>query len=247
VNVFNKTVFILFLGMMISFESMATSFQLMPLEQLVEESSSGAEVELKDKKTFVNKVGMIMTDFSFKVIDGYNISDDDLNGELLTITMSGGTLNGITSYIDGAPEFAIGEKSFLLLKKIESKLYLSNFTMGKYKIEKSENQIYYVSSVFPYDADLGRVKKERMVDLMKMKFRITRAPEPDSFRPAGLKILDKKMVPAGSVYEERKPAQVDSDDVEKNQDVCVAMWAFFALFSVSGVTIWWKLKKGVSV
>lgn len=246
-NVFNKSVFIIFLLILISFKTMATSFQSMPLEQLIEESSSGAEVELKAKKTFMNKVGMIMTDFSFKVVEGYNISDADLNGELLTITMSGGTLNGITSYIDGAPEFAIGEKSFLLLKKIESKLYLSNFTMGKYKIEESEGQTYYVSSVFPYDADLGRVKKERMIDLMKMKFKVTRAPEPDSLRPAGLKILDKKMAPTGSVYEERKPAQVDSDNAEKNQDVCVAMWAFLALFSVSGVTIWWKLKKGVSV
>lgn len=242
----NKTLFIIFLGMMISFKTMATTFQTMPLEQLIEESSSGAEVELKSKKTFMNKVGMIMTDFSFKVTDGYNISDNDMDGELMTITMSGGSLNGVTSYIDGAPEFAVGEKSFLLLKKIGSKLYLSNFTMGKYKIEESDGQIYYVSSVFPYDSDLGRVKKDRMVDLMKMKFKVTRAPEPDSFRPAGMKNLEKILAHKGSVYEERKPAQVDYED-GKAQDVCVAMWAFLALFSITGVTIWWKLRKGVSV
>ncbi len=244
-NVFNKTLFILFLGM-ISFKTFATTFQVMPLEQLIEESSSGAEVELKSKKTFMNKVGMIMTDFSFKVIEGHNISESDLNGELLTITMSGGSLNGITSYIDGAPEFAVGEKSFLLLKKIESKLYLSNFTMGKYKIEESDGETYYVSSVFPYDSDLGRVKKERMIDLMKLKFKVTRAPEPDSLKPGGLKIQDMKQAHTGDRFEERRPAQVDNED-GKNQDVCVAMWAFFVLFSVSGVTIWWKLKKGVSV
>lgn len=243
-NVLNKTLFILFLGM-ISFKSFATTFQLMPLEQLIEESSSGAEVELKSKKTFMNKVGMIMTDFSFKVIEGHNIGESDLNEELLTITMSGGSLNGITSYIDGAPEFAVGERSFLLLKKIESKLYLSNFTMGKYKIEESEGQTYYVSSVFPYDSDLGRVKKDRMVDLMKLKFKVTRAPEPDSLKSSGLKIQDMRQAHTGDRFEERKPAQVDNEDA-KNQDVCVAMWAFFILFSVSGVTIWWKLKKGVS-
>lgn len=245
-NVSNKTLFIIFLLILISFKTMATTFQTMPLEQLVEESSSGAEVELKSKKTFMNKVGMIMTDFSFKVTDGYSISESDMNGELITITMSGGSLNGVTSYIDGAPEFAVGEKSFLLLKKIESKLYLSNFTMGKYKIEESDGQTYYVSSVFPYDSDLGRVKKDRMVDLMRMKFKVTRAPEPDSYRPAGIKTLEKTLAPRGSVYEERKPAQVDSED-SKAQDVCVAMWAFLALFSITGATIWWKLRKGVSV
>lgn len=242
---FNKTLFIIFLGMIISFKTFATTFQVMPLEQLIEESSSGAEVELKSKKTFMNKVGMIMTDFSFRVTEGYNLNEGDMNGELLTITMTGGTLNGVTSYIDGAPEFAVGEKSFLLLKKIESKLYLSNFTMGKYKIEESEGQTYYVSSVFPNDSDLGKVKKDRMVDLMKMKFKVTRAPEPDSYKPAGLKILDESLVAKGSVYEERKPAQASEEP--EPQDVCVAMWAFLALFSVSGVTIWWKLKKGVSV
>jgi hypothetical protein len=245
-NVFNKTLFIIFLGMIYSFKTFATTFQTMPLEQLIEESSSGAEVELKSKKTFMNKAGMIMTDFSFKVTEGYNVGESDMNDEILTITMSGGSLNGITSYIDGAPEFSIGEKSFLLLKKIQSKLYLSNFTMGKYKIEESEGQIYYISSVFPNDPDLGKVTKERMVDLMKMKFKVTRAPEPDSFKPGGIKILDKKLSANGNVYEQRKPAQIDND-VEKNQDVCVAMWAFLALFSVSGLTIWWKLKKGVSV
>lgn len=224
---------------------MATTFRVMPLEKLIEESSSGAEVELKSKKIFKNKAGMIMTDFSFKVTEGFNIDESDLNGEVLTLTMSGGSLDGVTSYIDGAPEFAIGEKSFLLLKKIGSKNYLSNFTMGKYKIEESDGQTFYVSTVFPYDSDLGRVKKDRMVDLMRMKFKVVRAPEPDSLSPVGLKILDKKIVTGGSVYEARKPAQVNEDD--KNQDVCVAMWAFLALFSVSGITIWWKLKKGVSV
>ncbi len=228
---------------MISFKSMATTFQIIPLEQLVEESSSGAEVELKSKKTYKNNFGMIMTDFSFKVIEGFNLNDGDMDGDVVTMTMSGGTLNGVTSYIDSAPEFAVGEKSFLLLKKIESKFYLSNFTMGKYKIEEVDGQTYYTSTVFPYDADLGRVKKERMVDLMKLKFKITRAPEPDSFRPKNLSI--EKPTPSHLPrFEERKPAQVNDD---KNQEFCLAMWGFFALFSASGLIIWWKLKKGVSV
>jgi hypothetical protein len=185
---------------------------------------------------------MIMTDYSFKVTEGFNLSDSDMDGDVVTITMSGGTFNGVTAYIDSAPEFSVGEKSFLLLKKIESKFYLSNFTAGKYKIEEVDGQIYYVSTIFPYDADLGRVKKERMVDLMKLKFKVTRAPEPDSFRPKTLSI--EKPLPAHMArFEERKPAQVNDD---KNQESCIAMWGFFALFSLSGLMIWWKLKKGVS-
>lgn len=241
---FNKNLLIIMLTMIVSFKSMATTFQVMPLEQLIEEASSGAEVELKSKKMFKNNMGMIMTDYSFQVIEGHNVSDSDMKNDLLTITMSGGTVDGVTSYIDGAPDFAIGERSFLLLKKIESKMYLSNFTMGKYKIEQSEGQTFYVSSVFPYDSDIGKVKKDRMIDMMKLKFKVTRAPEPDSFKPSIL-IKEQSLTPKGSVYETRKPAQVDVEE-NKEQEVCVAMWAFFTLFAVSGFTIWWKLKKGVS-
>lgn len=241
-----KTVFTIFFGMIISLTAVATTFRAMPLEQLIEESNSGAEVELKSKRTFTNKMGMILTDYSFKVLEGYNVNTSDTNNEdVLIITMAGGTINGVTSYIDSAPEFAVGEKSFLLLRKIESKYYLSNFTMGKYKIEENEGQTYYVSSVFPDDQDLGRVKKERMVELMKLKFKITRAPEPDSYSPAML-IKEKSLSPKISSYESRRPAQVELED-EKAKEFCVAMWAFFTLFTVSGFTIWWKLKKGVSV
>lgn len=239
-----KTLFLMMISMLISFKLLATTFQIIPLEQLVEESSSGAEVELKSKKTYKNNFGMIMTDFSFKVTEGFNLSDNDMNGDVVTMTMAGGTLNGVTSYIDSAPEFTVGEKSFLLLKKIESKFYLSNFTMGKYKIEEVDGQVYYVSTLFPNDADLGRVKKERMIDLMKLKFKTTRAPEPDSFRPTTLPLDKPVMAHNVTRFEERKPAQVSDD---KNQESCLAMWGFLALFSASGLIIWWKLKKGVSV
>lgn len=230
------------LTIMISFKSFATTFQVLPLEKLIEESSSGAEVELISKKTYKNKLGMITTDFSFKVTESFNLDESDISKDVLTITLAGGTIDGLTSYIDSAPEFANGEKSFLLLKKIESKIYLSNFTMGKFKIEEVDDQIYYVSAVFPDDSDMGRVKKERMVDLMKLKFKITRAPEPDSYKSKGLSI--EKSIPSQFPrFEERRPAQVNN---ERNQEFCVAVWGFFALFSVSGIVIWWKLQKGVS-
>lgn len=237
----SKTLFLTIFLMMISLKSFATTFQVIPLDQLVEESSSGAEVELKSKKIYKNNLGMIMTDFSFKVIEGFNLNDNDRNGELITITMSGGTLDGVTSYIDSAPSFDIGEKSFLLLKKIESRFYLSNFTMGKYKIEEIDGQIYYISSVFPYDKDLGRVKKDRMVDLMNSKFKVSKIFKKDILNLN--KMAVKKLMPLReSRFEERAPAQVYDD---KKQEFCLAMWSFFALFTISGLIIWWKLKNGV--
>ena len=231
------------IAMMFSFTSFATLFHPIPLEQMIEESSNGAEVELLVKKTYKNKFDIIMTDYSFRVIEGFNLNESEIDNNVLTISMAGGTIDGITSFIDSAPEFSVGEKSFLLLKKIESKFYLSNFTMGKYKIEEVDGQVFYISSVFPNDKDLGRVKKERMIDLMKLKFKMTRAPELDSYKPQDLPI-EKLASTLREKRDERKPAQVK--DIEKKEFYEVVI-GFFVLFIVSGLMVWWKLKKGAKV
>ncbi len=242
-TVFNKILFALFFTLNLGALN-ATIFQPMPLEKLVDESTGAAEVELKSKKSFMNKMGLILTEYTFDVGESYNVDNSDLEGEFLKITMTGGTVNGVTSYIDGAPEFAVGEKSFLLLKKIESKIYLSNFTIGKYKIENRDGQVFYVSSVFPHDADLGQVKKERMVDLIKTKFKITRAPEVDSRERPLYESNNKKEVLKEKTFEKRAPAQASEKDPH---DGLVAMWSFFALMVISGFTMWWKLRKGSKV
>lgn len=238
-----KNLIIIMFTLLMSLKSFATMFQAIPLEQLIEESSSAAEVELKSKKSYKNKHGTIMTDFSFNVIEGFNLSGDDVVGNVLRITMSGGTIDGITSFIDSAPEFTEGEKSFLLFKKIESRLYLSNFSMGKYKIENVHDQIYYISTVFPFDKDLGVVKKERMVDLMKMKFKFTKASGPDSFKPADPMVKQLASVDQKKL-DERKPAQ---ERLDEKQEFYEVIWGFIALLTVSGLIIWWKLKSGVKV
>ena len=61
----NKAFIILFCGVLFSLKTYATTFQLMPLDKLVEESGSAAEVQLKEKKSYMNNMGMIFTDFIF--------------------------------------------------------------------------------------------------------------------------------------------------------------------------------------
>ena len=237
---FNKNLLVMLLGLILSFKSYATTFQLVPLEKLVENSGSAAEVELKEKKSYMNNMGLIFTDYIFIVNESYNLDSADLDGEYLKISMTGGSVNGVTSFIDGAPEFAVGEKSFLLLKKIESKMYLSNFTMGKYKIEERDGKTVYVSTVFPADADLGRVPKERMIEMVKTKFKITLAPE----NLPEIPVITKPYVSEDDRMENRAPAQDDSD-TKSSEDGLFAMWVFFGLLATSGITIWWKLGKGV--
>ncbi|MBY0416034.1 MAG: hypothetical protein K2Q18_17820 [Bdellovibrionales bacterium] len=233
----------------LAFQAMATTFVPIPLEKLIDESNSAAEVELKAKKSYMNQVGLIFTEYTFSLIDSYNLASGDLEGEVLKLTMTGGSVNGVTSYIDGAPEFEVGEKSFLLLKKVESKLYLSNFTMGKYKIEESNGKKIFISSVFPNDPDLGKVSKERMVEIIKTKFKISDAGNINSIvsREKNKKFFQRT---EEIKFRERRPAQdcMVNDCVGEKQpsDGLLAMWGFLGLFVCTAFTIWWKLRKTIN-
>lgn len=222
----------------------ATTFQKASLVQIINQADSAAEVELKSKKTFMNKMGIIQTEYSFLVLENYNVNESDLELDLLKITMVGGSYEGVTSFIEGAPEFKIGEKSFLLLKKIESKIYLSNFTLGKFKIETSNGEIYYSSVVFPEDAELGKIKKEKMIELVKQKFNITLKSH--ETKKANKTYTHYTPVKSSSLEiaptDYRKPAQeISEPDVSLGLS---AMWIYFFLVLGLGGGIWWQLCKG---
>lgn len=221
----------------------ATLFSPLPFDKQVEEATSAVEVVLENSKVFKNASGLIMTEYSFDVLESYNLSDDELDNQKLKLSMPGGTYDGITSMVDGAPRFTKNEKSFLLLKKIDSKIYLSNFTLGKFKIEDHGGKTFYVSDVFPMDPNIGRIAKEKMVELMKTKWRITLmipkiTPKPsmDALKPVlGIRPIIKSISDL-----ERSPAQEDS---MRNDEVPIFFWAATAFFILLFTFIFFKLGK----
>lgn len=233
--------YLFFLIFFLSNIALATTFQKASLVQIINQADSAAEVELKSKKTFMNKMGIIQTEYSFNVLENYNLNESDLELGLLKITMVGGSYEGVTSYIEGAPEFQVGERSFLLLKKIESKIYLSNFTLGKFKIQANSGETYYSSVVFPEDTELGKIKKEEMIELVKQKFSITlktNKAEKNNKTYTHTKNVPLEIMPT----DYRKPAQeISEPDVGLGLS---AMWIYFFLVLGVGGGIWWQLCKG---
>ena len=208
---------------------------------MVEQADSAVEVVLKDKKTFMTKTGIIQTEYTFTILENYNLSYSVLDGEDLKITMIGGTFEGVTSYIDGAPEFKLQEKSFLLLKKIESKLYLSNFSLGKFNIQLKDGEVFYSSSVFPNDEALGKIKKEYMIELIRKKFKSTSQRSIQQNAVVSNTFKNK--------FDIRKPAQEILSEQSIEEDASRgtgSMWFFFFLMLFSSIFIWWQLKKGVN-
>lgn len=218
---------------------LATIFFPLPFEKQVEEASSAVEVSLASRKVFKNAIGTIMTEYSFDVHEAFNLGEGDLDHEKLKLTMPGGTFEGITSMIDGAPQFSKDEKSFLLLKKIESKIYLSNFTLGKFKIEEQDGKTFYVSEVFPTDPLVGKITKDKMVELMKTKWKTSFSGLPESrFEPAG-EISPKNITALfKSGGDRRQPAQE-----EMKNEVPLFFWGSIGVLFFFFSLIFFKLGK----
>lgn len=212
----------------------------LPFEKQVEEATSGVEVRLNSSKVFKNAHGAIMTEYSFDVVEAYNLPADDLENQKLKLTMPGGTFEGVSSMIDGAPVFTPEERSFLLLKKIEAKIYLSNFTLGKFKIQEHEGKIYYVSEVFPTDPNIGRITKDKMVELMKTKWKTSFSMTPDAILEQGRKISNPKSLTALFKNSKiRQPAQA----VDVDHGVPLFFWSAIGIVALFFMIIFFKLSK----
>ena len=219
-------------------------FNPLPIEKQVEEASSGAEVTLNQSKVFKNQSGQIMTEYRFDVLESFNLANENLDNSQLVITMLGGTFQGVTASIDGSPNFTKDKRFFLLLKKIETKIYLSNFTMGKYNIQNIDGKDYYVSEVFPFNPQLGRIGKDQMIDLMKSKWKLSLNEKPN--------LIDRKlsqMVPAKVAmgnkrveFKKRNPAS-DGHESIANEEIPVFFWGAIALVLFVFSFIYFKLGK----
>lgn len=152
--------------------ALATTFIPLPLDKQVESASMGAEVILLNMQGFKHPAGYVATEYRFKVLEPTNLDVDELDEGKLILTLPGGSFDGITTVVDGSPIFNPGEKIFLLLKKVEGKIYLSNFTLGKFNIQKIDGEEYYVNEVFPNMPNVGRIKKSTMKKLMSEKWNL---------------------------------------------------------------------------
>ncbi len=217
--------------------SMATMFIPLPIDKQVDEATSAVEAKLSSSRVFKNESGQTVTEYSFDVLKSYNFSSNESENKQLKLTMLGGTYNGITSKIDGAPQFNENEKTFLLLKTVDSKIYLSNFTLGKYKIQEIDGKTYYVSEVFPLNPQIGRITQNKMIELMEKKWKVSFDVSNKAIRNS--EVLEGATVNSASArilsLEKRAPAQ----DMKAQQHVPVFFWSalFILLFFFSIIFI----------
>jgi hypothetical protein len=201
----------------------------LPIQKQIEEANAGGEVSLLSSHTFKNLNGNIVTEYFFKPENVYNISSDELNNGSIKIQLPGGTFEGITTQVEGAPEFEIGKKVFLLFKKEHNNIYLSNFTLGKYNIQKYNNEDYYVSEVFPLHPNVGRIKKDSMIKMLKESWKLSNVENRKEN-------ISEKIVINNSTHQEKKVNFAKRQPSSKDEEEGLDVWKLIVMsFSLIGI------------
>lgn len=230
----------------------ATLFKKIPLESLIEDSTSAAEVVLESRKSYIDKDKHVVTNYIFRVLESYNLDSKHVDqNKFLKLSLPGGVVGRLATKVESAPVFHSGVPVFVLLKEIDSKLYISNYSLGKFEIVSLKGKTIYRSSVFPNDEKLGNITKEQMIDLISKKFKsnkhvVTRGTNVSNRTPSS-EYKKTKMFRRDSENVRRSPAfengNYNGSEYEKsNKDGLYSFWVFVFFFSLCAGLVWKKLK-----
>jgi hypothetical protein len=160
--------FLRFLVCVFSLSSLATTFIPISIERQIKDSD--AVIQGVYKTSFYKKLpnGMIVTQNEFSIEYSEGIKQSEMrNFKNFTVLSPGGTWQGETTKVQGAPRFKKEEQVVLFLKKSEQGYWIQNLSLGKYEVKKMGTKEIIVSSVFPYHPKMGQMKKDKFYNLVK--------------------------------------------------------------------------------
>lgn len=162
--------FVILLTLLMPVVSSATIFKKVDTNHQIKEADGIIIGQYLKSKSIRLEDGSIATQMYFKMEKEFGLRSDFFGMDEVIIHYPGGTLDGITTHVDGVPEFVMGEKIALYTKSIQNRYWGMNMGLGSYKVVNYGSDILLINSVFPNDARMGQVKLpefERMVRAIK--------------------------------------------------------------------------------
>ena len=125
-TVFFEIYFLIILLLLFAGQSSASFIKAFTLEDLCNNSSDIIIASVVSKNSYYNSdKNRIYTDVFLKVEE--KIKGNFQKQDLLKLKLYGGTVNGITTFVVGAPQFTIAEKTFLFLNERQSSESKNNY------------------------------------------------------------------------------------------------------------------------
>jgi hypothetical protein len=138
--------------------------------------------------------GSVATQMIFKVRQEWGMKSELFGIEEVIVHYPGGTLQEISTQVQGVPQFVKGEKIALFIKNVENRFWGLNLGFGSFKIINYGKETMLVNTLFPNDDKVGQIKLEDFESKVK------------KIKGSSLKVVRQEYQTTPS--EERQPASV---------------------------------------
>jgi hypothetical protein len=127
--------------------------------------------------------GDVVTEGSFRLIKSVGLETSVIvNSPEFKLSWPGGSWEGITWSIEGAPVFQQGEEAVIILKRRPWGYQIVNLSQGKYKLRNEGDDAVLVNEAFPQHPLYGKISYREFEDYIKKKFGSDFRDVPDSMQ-----------------------------------------------------------------
>jgi len=155
--------------------------------------------------------GRIATQMFFKMIKEYGMNSELYGTDEVIVHYPGGKIDGVTSFVQGVPKFAPGEKIALFVRSVDNRYWGLNLGLGSFRVVNYGPEVMLINSLFPDDPKVGQVKLEdfeasvRSIKGQGMKTVLTPSLDEDVDRiPASVEAGKKRSIASASVEGENR-------------------------------------------
>jgi hypothetical protein len=147
--------------------TLATTFKPVTMPEQIREADGVIIGHYLKKKTVLLENGKVATQMIFQMDRELGMNSDLFGTNEVIIHFPGGTLNGITTMVQGVPAFTPGEKVVLMARSVENRYWGLNLGLGSFRVINYGKETMLINSIFPEDPRVGQVPLSEFEGLIR--------------------------------------------------------------------------------
>jgi hypothetical protein len=223
--------------LLVSYSVSATTFKRVPLETQLKEANGVFIGNYLKSQSVRLEDGTIATQMVFKMDREVGFQSEQFGMDEVIIHYPGGSLDGVTTVVQGVPSFNPGEKVALLSKSVDNRFWGLDLSYGSYKVIVYGSTTVLFNLAFPENQEFGQITLtdfEAKVGAVKSPLTIVRSPI-DVTASRSIASVDEMEQVERTVASEKVP-----EPIEPSQDY---FWLLFFLSLMGGIFEFVRKKK----
>ncbi len=223
----------------------ATTFVPLPLEKMLVPADAILVGDFLRSQAVVLEDGTVATEAHFRIEREWGVNAAEYGISEVKVYYPGGSPIGHDAvWIEGAPQFVVGEKNVLLMRQHDDgRLWVQGLAMGTFRVVRVGATSLLVNAIFPDNVALSQIPMEAFLkEVSEIKQASLKSPESDKYMREMEKERHRRVhVPAGN---SRSIASVGAGP-ENNQEpnVMDSFWLVTLLAFLGGCTAWGARRK----